>query len=136
MITTQDYVGPHSNSPDWTRLRHNNAEQLLDAVNALLEHYYRETGNPLHINPATSSQVSGQTYGGFRPQSCPQGSPHSSHKEGLGVDVYDPADELDTWLNDDILEQFGLCREAPKFTKSWCHLTIRAPGSGKRTFIP
>lgn len=136
MITIQDYVGVHAGSKDWTPARQRYAKILLDAVNPLLEHYYRATGNKIRINPATKSQVSGQTFGGFRPQSCPEGSPGSSHKEGMGVDVYDPKNEFDDWLTDDILAEYKLYREHPQKTQRWCHLTTRRPPSGNRTFWP
>jgi len=128
----EQYVGVHADSPDWTEQRQENAQKLLVQVNALEE----SCDFDWPINPATKSQVSGQTYGGFRPQDCPQGAPHSSHKEGLAVDVYDPQNTLDGALTDEILEQFELYREAPQSTPHWCHLTIRPPGSGKRTFQP
>lgn len=136
MITINDYVGEHAGCDDWTPERQRNAVLLLEAVNSLIYDWCAKTGNQMHINPATHSQVSGQTFGGFRPQDCPQGSPHSSHKEGMGVDVYDPKNELDDWLNDTILARFGLYREAPQKTQNWCHLTTRKPLSGNRTFWP
>jgi hypothetical protein len=57
-------------------------------------------------------------------------------KQGRAVDVYDPDGHLDAWITDDILEDFGLYREHPDSTSTWCHLTDRAPGSGHRTFWP
>ena len=135
-ITLAAYVGPHSASPDWTTERQLNARELLAFVNALLEQLQSELGVALHVNPATGSCVSGQTFGGFRPQSCLQGAPNSSHKEGQGVDVYDPANEIDSVITDVLLEQFNLYREAPSATNGWCHLTTRAPHSGHRTFLP
>ena len=38
------------------------------------------------------------------------------------MDVYDPNDDLDTYLNDEILAQYNLYREAPSSTISWTHL--------------
>lgn len=136
MISLIDYVGKWADSPDWTEERQQNATDMLSKVNNLLYDYQDETGNIVPINPNTRSCVSGQIYGGFRPQNCPQGAPHSSHKEGLAVDVYDPLNKLDKWLTDDILESHELYREAPQSTPSWCHLSSRSPASGKRTFIP
>ena len=43
---------------------------------------------------------------------------------------------LDNWITDAILERHGLYREAPLATQRWCHLTDRAPGSGRRSFSP
>lgn len=90
----------------------------------------------MRINPRTHTYVAGETYGGFRPQDCPQGAPHSSHKQGQAVDIYDPDNALDNYVTDAILEAYGLYREAPSATLRWCHLSDRPPGSGKRTFQP
>jgi hypothetical protein len=135
MITLEQYVGPHADSPDWTTARQDNAVALLAAVNNLISEL-SDSGVDFPVNPATGSRVSGQTFGGFRPQSCPQGAPTSSHKQGQGVDLYDPKNAIDDALTDSILESHGLYREAPSATNHWCHLTTRAPGSGKRTFLP
>jgi hypothetical protein len=135
VITIDDYFGRWNAHPDATVERRQNAERLLKKVNALLEAAVTG-GVHLLINHDTGTHVSGQTLGGFRPQSCTIGAPNSAHKQGRAVDVYDPIGELDGWINDTVLEQFGLYREAPPATAGWCHLTDRAPGSGKRTFFP
>lgn len=135
MISIEDYFGPWIDHVDATDECKANAAAMLERVKALLVAAEAD-GVPLLINPNTSTHVSGNTYGGFRPQSCPQGAPDSSHKVGRGVDVYDPKDELDHWLTDAKLEQFGLYRESPVATHTWCHLTDRAPRSGRRTFLP
>lgn len=135
MITIDQYFGRWNSDADATVERRRNAEAMLKKVNPALAAAEAD-GVKLQINRNTKSQISGNTYGGFRPQSCPQGAPHSSHKEGRGVDVYDPDGELDEWLDDEKLEGFGLYREAPESTPGWCHLTDRAPPSGHRTFKP
>lgn len=135
MITLADYFGPWLDCRDATDERRENAQQLLEMVNPLLD-AAAQAGVLLPINPSTGSQVSGATYGGFRPKSCPQGAEHSSHKDGEGVDVYDPQNQLDAWLTDEILDAYGLYREHPDATHTWCHLTTRAPRSGRRTFKP
>lgn len=137
MITLNQYVGPHRESPDWTPAREQNATQLL-ARCAALEAEMVEAGIEFPINPATGSGVSGQTFGGFRPQSCPQGAPNSSHKEGKAVDRFDPKGEIDAWLmaNQDRLVFHNLYIEHPSATKGWSHWTTRAPGSGNRVFFP
>lgn len=133
MISLFDYIGTHGDSPDWTVERQANAATLLEDVNRLLEEA-ESKGVELEVNPHTHTFVSGITFGGFRPQNCAQGAPHSAHKEGLAVDVYDPHGALDRWLTDLILEKYGLYRESPLDTDGWTHLTSRSPGSGKRTF--
>lgn len=135
MITLEDYFGPWRYSPDANDVVVGNAEVFLPKVNALLDEYEAQ-GGVQEINPATGTQISGEQYGGFRPQGCPQGAPTSSHKEGRGLDRYDPHNALDAWITDEILTRHGLYREAPESTQHWCHLTDRPPHSGHRTFQP
>lgn len=135
MISFTDYFGSWINHPDATSERKKAAQPMLDKVNALLKEA-EDDGIKSHVNLGTGTRVSGHTYGGFRPQDCPQGAPHSSHKEARAVDVYDPRGDLDAWVTDARLESHGLYREAPSATMGWCHLTDKAPSSGKRTFIP
>jgi len=137
MITLNQYVGPHRESPDWTPTCEQNATKLL-AASAALEAEMADDGVEFPDNPATGSGVSGQTFGGFRPQDCTQGAPNSSHKKGQAVDRYDPKDEIDAWLmaHQDRLVFHGLYIEHPSATPGWSHWTTRAPGSGNRVFYP
>lgn len=137
MITLAQLVGPHSKSPDWTSARQAKAAILLEAC-AALETEMVADGVDFPINPATGSGVSGQTFGGFRPQDCPQGAPNSSHKEGQAVDRYDPLNEIDDWCmaHLDRLEAHGIYIEHPSATNHWSHWTTRRPGSGNRAFYP
>ena len=66
------------------------------------------------------------------------GAKGSAHAVCLACDFKDPTGDLDQWCMDhlDVLEQCGLYLESPNHTLGWCHLTIRAPGSGDRVFIP
>ncbi|MFD1121820.1 hypothetical protein ACFQ2T_04845 [Methylophilus flavus] len=135
MITIEQYVGKWSENEDWTEVRQAYAAQLLIQVNKLLE-AAKKAGIELKNNPNTDSLISGTQYGGFRPQSCPIGAAGSSHKQGQAVDIFDPQNKLDGWINDAILTQYGLYREHPDATIRWCHLSTRAPKSGRRTFLP
>ena len=137
MITIDEYVGKWSDSEDWTDDTIAAATENLKHVNALLDNYAAD-GNELKINPATCSNVSGQTYGGFRPQSCTIGAPKSAHKTGEAVDIYDPDNDLDDYIDDnpDVLVTYNLYREASDSTPHWVHLSTRKPGSGSRTFNP
>lgn len=137
MFTIDQYVGIHKDSPDWDTIRQDNAARLLTAC-ANLQNIMEADGVKFPINPKTGSEISGETYGGFRPQSCPIGAAHSSHKEGLAVDRFDPNGEIDGWLmrHQDVLEMTGIYIEAPDSTPGWSHWTIRAPMSGKHVFIP
>lgn len=135
MITLDQYFGIYANHPDASPGMWAAADAMLDRVNRLMERAESE-GVDVQTSPITHSQVGGETLGGFRPHDCPIGAPASSHKHARAVDVYDPANELDDWVTDDILTEFGLYREAPSATLHWCHLTDKAPGSGRRTFNP
>lgn len=135
IITVDDYFLAYAGHPEITPTIRGSATALLDSVNALLDCAIEE-GIVLHKNPATGTHVSGDKNGGWRPQACPIGAPSSSHKQGRGVDVADHNNELDAWINDQCLEDFGLYREHPAATVGWVHLTDRAPGSGNRTFMP
>lgn len=137
MITLNQYVGPHRESPDWTPVREQTATKLLAACCALEVEMMRG-GITFPDNPATRSGVSGVTFGGFRPQDCPQGAANSSHKEGAAVDRYDPRGEIDAWCmaHLDRLAVYGIFIEHPSATPGWSHWTIRAPKSGNRAFYP
>ena len=87
MISMDDYFGKWLFCDDATADRKDNAAELLYRVNQLLSVADGMHGIKTPINPDTKSQVSGITYGGFRPKSCPQGAPNSSHKDGMGVDI-------------------------------------------------
>lgn len=136
MITVADVIGPWRNSTDLTEDRSENIADLVAAVNAFMARAQDAIQYP--INPMTGTTVAGSRYGGFRPQDCTIGAPRSAHKEGLAVDLYDPQGQLDQWClgHQDDLADCGLYLESPSKTPGWCHLTILAPRSGKRVFLP
>lgn len=133
MITLADYFGPWITHKDATPDRKAAAALMLSKVNALLKD---AVALGLQDNPVTGTMVSGLDLGGFRPQACQVGAKTSSHKEGRGIDIYDPDNHLDQWLTDAVLEEHDLYREAPASTPHWCHLTDRPPLSKRRTFQP
>lgn len=137
IISFEDYFGPWLDHPDATDEVKQAAQEFLPKVNKLLQ-LAIDAGVDLVINPKTKNYVSGETYGGFRPQSCPIGSKLSSHKVGRGVDVYDTFNEIDGFimLHQPLLVECGLFIENPADTVHWCHLTDRSPPSGKRVFNP
>ena len=137
MISLDDYVGVHKDSPDWTEARRINATELLSACDRL-ERLAVADGVVFKTNPKTGTEVSGETLGGFRPQSCKIGAPHSAHKEGFAVDRYDPDGAIDSWcmVNQDKLQLCGIYLEHPTKTIGWSHWTIRRPRSGNRVFMP
>lgn len=148
MITLREYFGPWWDHPDATDEIKQNASSLLIAC-AALEQLAMVDGVsfPEHERSLSGlhwydeSDISGNGYGGFRPQDCPVGAMHSSHKEGLAVDRYDPNNNIDAWCmaNSGIsgkLYQCGIYIEHPTATPFWSHWTIRRPGSGNIVFFP
>ena len=131
MITLDQYFGKHGHNSEHIK----NARELLDRVNVLLSDAVKY-GVILKVSKKTGSHISGETYGGFRPQDCPIGAKLSSHKEALAVDIFDPDNALDGWLDDIKLLKYNLFREHPEHTKGWVHLTTKPPKSGKRSFVP
>lgn len=137
IISVEDYFGLWITHPDVTDEVMDNAVEFLSVVNDLLQTMI-DTGCVLDINPKTKNYVSGETYGGFRPQDCPIGAATSSHKVGRGIDIYDPENELDGFLmlHQSLLKDRGLHIENPSATPRWLHLTNRAPKSGLTVFMP
>ena len=140
MITLDHYFGPWKDHKDATEERRQNAILLLHAC-AALQYFAERDGVEFLDNPHTGNNVSGKTYGGFRPQDCPQGAPSSSHKQGQGVDRYDPEGLIDAWCMNNsevggLLETCGIYIEAPISTPGWSHWTTRRPRSGNRVFYP
>lgn len=137
MITLNQYIGPHRESPDWTDEREQNATKLLAACCAL-EVEMARGGVKFPDNPATHSGISGQTFGGFRPQDCPVGAPNSNHKEARAVDRYDPEGIIDLWCmaHLDRLQAHSIWLEHPDATVGWSHWQSVPPRSGSRVFRP
>ena len=137
IVSVEDYFGPWINHHDVTDKVRVTSFAFLQTINEFLQAAI-DGGVILDINPRTKTYVAGETYGGFRPQACPQGKPESSHKEGCGVDIYDPDNELDEFcmLHQPLLKMMFLHIEHPDATIHWCHLTNRAPKSGNTVFYP
>jgi hypothetical protein len=126
------------------------AEDLLARRQALRDEFYAATGRTPDIDPDTGTEISGKKNGtgsgGFRAKGDPTSAGRkSSHEKALGIDDSDQDNAFDDWLttfdrNDGfenaMLEKHGLYREHPDTTPTWCHLTPRRPGSGRRTFMP
>lgn len=142
MIILEQYFGskPHTSEQESA------AKDLLVRVNTML---IEEFAWHFPCDPDTGTPISGARNGtgdgGFRLPTSTTGRKGSSHMEAKGIDPYDPENWLDNELSkydaadgreNRVLEKYGLYREHPFTTGSWCHLTTRAPGSGKRTFYP
>jgi len=134
-ISSDEYFGKYLGQE--TEEHRKNAYILLCRLQTLIERAKRDNLT-FDKNPKTGSHVSGTTNGGWRPKNCPEGAPSSSHKEGKGVDVYDPDGELDNWImeNKHVLPELGLAIEHPSATRGWCHITTRLPKSRNRVFYP
>lgn len=132
MITAAQYFGEKPRTDEQERA----AETLLGKVTAMLDALIWA----YPIDPDTGTSISGSKGGagdgGFRLSNAATGAPNSKHKTAHAVDVYDPENILDASIDDEMLAEFGLYREAPDATRGWCHLQDVAPGSGKRTFNP
>lgn len=132
-LSILDYFGNFYDHADATEERKANARELCDKANDLLVEAEAH-GVEIRTNWRTKTVVSGDQYGGFRPQDCPIGAPNSAHKNGMAVDIWDPDNELDNYVTDAILEAHDLYREAPSKTPKWCHLQTRP--TKNRTFLP
>jgi hypothetical protein len=137
MFTLANYVGVHADSPDWNDARKSNANRLICACTNL-QTMMEDAGIVFHLNPATNTTISGQTFGGFRPQDCPIGAAYSAHKTGEAVDRYDHDGAIDAWLvaHPEALVECGIYIEASASTIGWSHWSIRAPHSGNHIFQP
>lgn len=145
MLTVPEYFGPWLDHPDATEERLFNASLLVKACNTL-EALAIADGVVFPEHPRSLSKmhwgdvsdISGDGYGGFRPQDCPIGAPNSSHKEAEGVDRYDPGGHIDEWCmaNKHRLRECGIYIEHPDATIGWSHWTIRPPRSGNIVFYP
>jgi hypothetical protein len=137
LFTLEEYFAGYPNHPDITKEVKGNATKLITACTALSASV-KLAGIQFKINPGTGTVLSGVKNGGFRPQSCTVGTPKSSHKQGLAVDIFDPHEDIDNWCmkHQNELQKYGIYMEDPKHTPHWSHWTIKSPASGKRVFIP
>lgn len=142
IFTIDEYVGLHKDSPDWTPVIQGNA-QLLMTLCSRLKDIMESDGIDFQTNPKTGSIISGEIYGGFRPQDCPIGAANSSHKMGKAVDIYDPTNNIDAWLmlNQNALVECDIYIEHPSKTMHWSHWAIKttsedSPKSGHHVFFP
>lgn len=137
MITLAEYFGPWRGHKDVTDEVIDHANDLVLRVNNLMSLALAD-GVQFPYNSVTGTQISGNKYGGFRPQECTQGTPLSAHKTGQAVDLYDPDNWIDLWCfkNEDRLKRCGIYLEHPDCTRGWSHWGTRAPKSGHVVYWP
>lgn len=125
-VTADEYLMGRDKLAPITPEMYENMMKLLVAANLIRD---------LYAKPLTVSS-------GYRPPAINAATPGSAkkscHMTCEAVDFADPKGDLARWClgNLDILEKAGLYMESPISTVGWCHLQTRAPGSGKRVFIP
>lgn len=122
---------------EWTLQIARNGLLLLDAVNPLIELSALQGITPQALGPW------GYVASGWRPKAVndktSNAAKSSAHLEGLAVDLHDwPDRRFARWCLRNLahLTRLGLYAEDPRWSPTWLHLQIRAPGSGHRVFIP
>lgn len=126
MILVEEYYqdsisnyGYTPSSDDYIR-----AQDLLNLVNALFPDCQLRSGH------RTREKTLALIAAGYR------AAVGGQHEQSNAVDIADADNKLDANLDDTMLADAQLYREAPHATPSWVHLQTVAPGSGKRTFEP
>lgn len=120
MITGEIYFGKHLVSDEIAK----NAAELLEKVNAFLEHYGEVKMTSGYRSPEHNKKI-----GGAR---------SSKHMSGEAVDIFDPDKKLAKFVfqKQQLLADHGLYCEDMRCTKNWVHFQSKAPKSGSRFFIP
>lgn len=134
MISTEDYFrdsrANYAFVPSENDLA--NAVDLLERVSALEEDFVEDGGQVFSMTSGhrCRAKTLDLIAKGYR------AAVGGKHESAHAVDVADPLNELDAWLDDEKLASYGLYREHPDATKGWTHLQNVPPGSHNRTFKP
>jgi hypothetical protein len=95
------------------------------------------------VEPGVNKHTGNALASGWRPKGVNAETSNAAHLSthiyGCGGDIQDQVDRrLARWClrHLDVLEGLGLYMEDPRWTPSWVHWQIVAPGSGKRVYIP
>lgn len=137
MITLKDYL-KYEVCTDQTILT--NISNLLKLVNELERVY----GKPFIVTSGLRTkesqlriykQIAMKKSIPFDESKVPMGSKHIS---GQAIDIFDPNQELQHWLSNNVeaLEDLGLYCEDFSATPTWTHIQSTPPKSGKRFFLP
>ena len=138
MITPEDYFAAYADHEDITDKVRDAAAGLLAKVNEVYA-LAAADGCEMQVNPSTNTEVSGTGNGGFRPRDCKVGASDSTHKDGRGVDKYDPDRKFASWClaHLRVLKERNLHMENPCWTPTWVHLQDAAPRrSGNTVYVP
>lgn len=121
MITSEQYFGRETANEDISA----HAKDLLEKVNAFLEHYQGE----VKMTSGYRSPEHNKKIGGAR---------SSKHMSGEAIDLFDPDKRLAKFVfqKQQLLADHGLYCEDMRCTKNWVHFQTKAPRSGSRFFIP
>lgn len=130
MITVDDILtssGRHADRIEWVSPKvASNAKDLAARVNKLM----------------LLAGVKRTITSGFRDvdsnKKLKNASPYSRHLTGQAADIEDAGGTLGAWAlqHEAELAQCGLYVEHPMATKTWVHVQVTAPPSGKRIFKP
>lgn len=128
MISKQEYLKNRDKMfPEfWTPQLEENTEDLLQAINVIRAAFNK----PLIVSS------------GYRPPPINSSTLNAAHKSNhmicLAIDLQDLNGELWTWClsNLDLISKQGLFLEDRRWTPTWVHFQLLAPGSGNRIFVP
>ncbi|MGL5935265.1 MAG: D-Ala-D-Ala carboxypeptidase family metallohydrolase [Cetobacterium sp.] len=122
MITTDRYFGKQLVTPDIAVA----AQDLLNKVNAFLEHWGRE----VQMTSGYRSPEYNKTIKGA--------APNSNHMSGKAIDISDSDKALAKFciIKKNLLADYGLWCEDPRTTPTWVHFQSIPPKSGNRFYIP
>lgn len=122
MITTERYFGKNLVTPEIAAA----AQDLLQKVNAFLEHWDREA----HMTSGYRSPEYNKTIKGA--------AVNSNHMSGKAIDISDSDKALAKFciIKQQLLADYGLWCEDPRTTPTWVHFQSVPPKSGKRFYIP
>lgn len=111
---------------DYNQEISDNLDKLLIPMNQIRQAW----GKPMNVNS------------GWRPAQINAATPgaalHSKHTIGLAVDISDLDGSLKDWVlgNLQLMKDLNIFFEDFRWTPTWVHFQIGAPGSGKRIFVP
>lgn len=134
MITMNKLLSNQANFEDLDKEIQENLNQLFLKVNIIRKEY----GKPMIVTSGLRTKKHHlEIYAkkGIYPPKVPM---KSNHLFGRAVDFADADGKLKKWVKENIklFEEIGLYMEDFSATKTWLHVQINPPKSGKRFFMP